>query len=186
MDDLYITDLIDQSILQKIQDAFSNMVGMAALTTDATGHPVTKGSNFTEYCMKYTRQSKVGCSRCEECDRYGAIQTKESGKPTSYFCHSGLIDFAAPIMANGKMIGSFIGGQVLTEKPDPVKIMQVAKEIGVDFEEYWEAIEKVQIIEKSQIDKATDFLYTIANVLSDMAAFLRLSFRLFLPLHHFA
>ena len=49
MDELYITDLIDQSILQKIQDAFSNMVGMAALTTDAEGKPVTKGSNFTEY-----------------------------------------------------------------------------------------------------------------------------------------
>ena len=169
MDDLYITDLIDQSILQKIQDAFSNMVGMAALTTDATGKPVTKGSNFTEYCMKYTRQSKVGCSRCEECDRYGAIQTQESGRPVSYFCHSGLIDFAAPIMANGKMIGSFIGGQVLTEKPDPRKIMEVAKEIGVDFNEYWAAIEKVQIIEKSKIDNATEFLYTIANVLSEIA-----------------
>ena len=169
MDDLYITDLIDQSILQSIQDAFSNMVGMAALTTDATGKPVTEGSNFTEYCMKYTRQSKVGCAKCEECDRYGAVKTQESGKPTSYECHSGLIDFAAPIIANGRMIGSFIGGQVLTEKPDPVKIMEIANDIGVDFSEYWDAIEKVQIIEKEKIDKATEFLYTIANVLSDMA-----------------
>ena len=169
MDNIYITDLIDQSILQNIQDAFSNMVGMAALTTDETGKPVTKGSNFTDYCMKYTRQSKVGCSRCEECDRYGAVQTHESGKPTSYYCHSGLIDFAAPIIANGKMIGSFIGGQVLMEKPDPDKIRKVAEDIGVDFDEYWEAIQKVQVIEKDKIDKATEFIYTISNILSDMA-----------------
>ena len=169
MSSLYLTDLIDKSTLQKIQDAFSNMVGMAALTTDSTGLPVTEGSNFTEYCMKYTRQSKVGCARCEECDRYGAVMTQESGHPTSYYCHSGLIDFAAPIIADGKMVGSFIGGQVLTEKPDPEKIKKVAEEIGVDFDEYWTAIEKVQVIPKEKIDNATDFLFTIASVLSDMA-----------------
>lgn len=169
MASLYLTDLIEQSTLQKIQDAFSNMVGMAALTTDSTGHPVTEGSNFTEYCMKYTRQSTIGCARCEECDRFGAVMTQESGKPTSYFCHSGLIDFAAPIIANGEMIGSFIGGQVLTEKPDPDKIRKVAEEIGVDFDEYWAAIEKVQVIPKERIDNATEFLFTIASVLSDMA-----------------
>ncbi|MBR1860621.1 MAG: PocR ligand-binding domain-containing protein [Lachnospiraceae bacterium] len=167
--ELYLTDLIEQPVLQKIQDAFSDMVGMAALTTDATGKPVTEGSNFTDYCMKYTRKSKTGCARCEECDRYGAVMTGESGKPTSYECHSGLIDFAAPIMANGKMVGSFIGGQVLTEKPDPEKIRKVAEEIGVGFDEYWDAISRVQIIPKEKIDKATDFLFTVATVLSDMA-----------------
>lgn len=62
---VYLTDLIDVSTLQKIQDAFSKMTGMAALTTDADGKPVTEGSNFTDYCMKYTRQSKEGCARCE-------------------------------------------------------------------------------------------------------------------------
>ena len=30
----YITDLISVDVLQKIQDAFSNMVGMAAVITD--------------------------------------------------------------------------------------------------------------------------------------------------------
>ena len=169
METLYLTDLIDQATLQKIQDAFSNMVGMAALTTDSTGHPVTNGSNFTDYCMKYTRQSPVGCARCEECDRYGAVMTHQSGRPTSYYCHSGLIDFAAPIMANGEMIGSFIGGQVLTERPDPDKIRKVADEIGVDFDEYWTAIKKIQVIPKERIDRATDFLFSIASVLSDMA-----------------
>ena len=169
MDDLYITDLIDQSILQEIQDAFSNMVGMAALTTDHEGKPVTKGSNFSDFCMKYTRKSEEGCKRCQECARNGAMQSQATGKATSYRCHAGLIDFAAPIVVNGKMIGSFTGGQVLTEKPDPVKIMEVAKEIGVDFDKYWEAVQKIQIIDSASIDKATEFLYTIANVLSDMA-----------------
>ena len=50
---LYLTDLIDVETLQSIQDAFSNLVGIAAMTTDASGKPVTKGSNFSEFCSKY-------------------------------------------------------------------------------------------------------------------------------------
>ncbi len=167
--DFYITELIEPSVLQKVQDSFSNMIGMAALTTDEDGHPVTEGSNFTDYCMKYTRQTKVGCERCKKCDRDGALKTHKTGKPTSYYCHSGLIDFAAPIMAEGKMIGSFIGGQVLTEPPNPERIRFVADQIGVDFEEYWAAVQKVPVIDKHRVVDATNFLYTIAGVLSDMA-----------------
>ena len=70
--DLSLTDLIDVDTLQKIQDAFSTMTGAAALTTDINGIAVTEGSNFTDFCMHYTRTSEVGCSRCELYDRMGA------------------------------------------------------------------------------------------------------------------
>ena len=167
--ELTLTDLIDTQVLQKIQDSFSEMTGMASLTTDADGVAVTKGSNFSDFCMKYTRTSKLGCSRCEQCDKLGAKLALEKGESVAYFCHAGLVDYAAPIMAGGKMVGCFIGGQALTEAPDPTQVRRVAEEIGVDPEEYIEAVGKVNIIEKSAIDRAASFLYTIADVLSDMA-----------------
>ena len=71
-EELKLTDLIDKKILQKIQDGFSDMSGMAAITTEANGTPVTQGSNFSDFCMKYTRKSEVGCARCEQCDSQGA------------------------------------------------------------------------------------------------------------------
>ena len=169
MDEIKLTDLISTKVLQGIQDAFSNMVGMAALTTEADGHPVTEGSNFTDYCMHYTRRSEKGCKRCQECDSYGAVMTRQSGKPTTYFCHSGLIDFAAPIIADGHLVGSFIGGQVLTEAPNEQTIRAIAEDIGVDADKYWEAIQKVPIVKKEQVEKAAEFLTTISTVLSDMA-----------------
>lgn len=105
-----LRDLIDPHVLQKIQDGFAEVTGMAALTTDADGVPVTEGSNFTDFCTKLTRKSAIGCARCEQCDKKGGLQTRNTGKATSYICHAGLIDFAAPIMFNGQFIGSFIGG----------------------------------------------------------------------------
>ena len=167
--ELHLTDLIDVNTLQMIQDAFSDLTGMAALTTDKNGIAVTDGSNFTDLCMKYTRNSEVGKHRCEVCDRKGAELALASGKFCSYYCHAGLVDYAAPIMANGEMVGSFIGGQVLTEPPDLKKFERVAGEIGVDPEKYVEAVQKVKIIDKELVDRASHFLYVIAVVLSNIA-----------------
>ncbi len=169
MANIRLTDLIDVATLQEIQDSFSNLTGMAALTTDADGNAVTLGSNFTDFCMNYTRKSRVGCARCESCDKSGGEQTMRTGKASAYFCHAGLVDFAAPIMVNGEFIGSFIGGQVLTEKPDEGKFREIAKELGINPDEYINALRKVKIVDKKQVDLAADFLCTIAKVLSQTA-----------------
>ena len=77
--ELSLTDFIPVETLQNIQDAFSDMTGMAALTTDKYGVPVTKGSSFTDFCMKYTRQSSIGKQRCEYCDKSGAELAYRNG-----------------------------------------------------------------------------------------------------------
>ena len=169
MASMKLTDLIDLSVLQEIQDGFAEVTGMAALTTDADGTAVTKGSNFTDFCMKYTRQSRLGCERCEKCDRDGGEQTNRTGRAVAYTCHAGLMDFAAPIIVNGERIGSFIGGQVLTQKPDEAKFRRMARELGINEEEYIAALRKVQIVPKAKVEAAAKFLHTIAKNLSSMA-----------------
>ncbi len=164
-----LTDLMAVETLQKIQDAFSQMTGMAALTTDRDGVPVTKGSNFSVFCEKYVRNSENGRKRCENCDRMGAEEAYEVKSSCVYFCHAGLLDFAAPIMAGGQMVGCFIGGQVLTESPHDIRIRKVAAEIGVDSDELVEAAHGVRVVDMKAIDSATKALYTIANALSEIA-----------------
>ena len=146
MSSIKLTDLISVQVLQEIQDGFAEVTGMAALTTDADGNPVTKGSNFTDFCMKYTRRSRVGCERCEKCDRDGGKQTHRTGRAAAYSCHGGLMDFAAPIMVDGEFIGSFIGGQVLTEKPDEAKFRKIAKELGIAPSTVSRALKKPDLV----------------------------------------
>lgn len=167
--ELRLVDLIGVETLQRIQNAFSRMTGMAALTTDAEGVPVTEGSNFSEFCFDYTRKSESGCMKCEKCDKYGAELALKNGKSITYFCHAGLVDFAAPIMADGKMVGCFIGGQVLTEAPKEEKVREIAELIGVDPEKYVAAARKVAIVPQEKIERSAEFLYTIAAVISEIA-----------------
>ncbi|MBQ7447402.1 MAG: PocR ligand-binding domain-containing protein [Eubacterium sp.] len=169
LNDLYLTDLMPVDVLQRIQDAFSNMAGMAALTTDAKGKAVTQGSNFTEYCTELIRKSTTGCRRCEECDRTGALATLKTGHSATYRCHAGLIDFSAPITIQGKMIGSFIGGQVLPKAPEEDKVRVIAAELGIDPDTLWEAAKKVPVRDPEEIEMQANFLYVLAGVLSEMA-----------------
>ncbi len=167
LDNITLLDVIDRDTLQALQDAFANATGMAALATDATGS-VTRLSNPTDFCMNLTRKSSIGCERCNKCDLQGGAESSRTGRPSVYFCHGGLVDFAAPIMLNGRHIGSLIGGQVLTEEPDDNKFRKIAIEIGVDPELYVKAVHKVPIVPKSRIDAAAQLLYQMANALSDV------------------
>jgi signal transduction histidine kinase/CheY-like chemotaxis protein/HPt (histidine-containing phosphotransfer) domain-containing protein len=156
-------------MLQRIQDAFAKMTGISAIITDAEGTPVTVGTNFTDFCAKYTRNSPLGCIRCQQCDKHGAELALKVGSSVTYYCHAGLMDFAAPIMAGDKMVGCFVGGQVLTSPPDITKIMQVAAEIDVDLINYLQSVMSVPRIEKSKLDDAAFFLYTLTDALSSIA-----------------
>lgn len=167
LNNITLLDVIDRKTLQSLQDAFAAATGMAALATDETG-PVTEGSNFTDFCMNLTRKSKIGCDRCNQCDLKGGAEASRTGKPAVYYCHGGLMDFAAPVMLNGKLIGSLIGGQVLPEEPDEEKFRRIAVEIGVDPDQYIAALRKVKIVPKQQIEAAANLLYQMANALSEV------------------
>lgn len=166
---LELTDFTEISVLQKLQDSFSKMAGVAAITTDSQGKPITKGSGFTEFCMKYTRQTELGCKRCEMCDSMGAKEAMGDECAATYTCHAGLIDFSAPVIINDELIGCIIGGQVLIKKPEYEQIRKTAEELGIDPDKYWEAVQKVPVMSKERIQGAADFLYIMAGVLADIA-----------------
>lgn len=169
MGEIRLVDLMDVSALQRIQDGFSKYTGLAALTTDENGVPITQGSGFSEFCMNLTRKTKIGCSRCGECDKNGALLTLKNGSATVYDCHAGLVDFAAPIMVEGKFIGSFIGGQVRTDEVDERKMRGTAQELGIEPDIYIAAAKKTVCMKKEDIQRAADFLEEIAATLSEVA-----------------
>ncbi len=167
---LLLTDLIDVELLQKIQDEFSQYTGMAALTTDADGKPLTKGSAFTDFCMNYTRQSELGYRRCVESDKNAALMALESGEPVVYVCHAGLADFASPIMLGDKILGCFLGGQVrVSSTIDEEALKETAKELGIEYKSYYQAMQNTNTIGKKELKKSAKFLGIVANVLSEMA-----------------
>ena len=166
---LKLTDIIDLGFLQQFQDDFATGVGLASVTVDPEGTPVTNPSNYIRFCMDYTHSTECGDKRCAESHRKGGEEAARTGKPVVYECHAGLIDFAAPIMLEGRLIGTILGGQVLTAPPDEEKYRRIAKEIGVDAEEYVKASKEAAILSRERIEAAANVLFTVANNMSKTA-----------------
>lgn len=163
-----VDELIDLHVLQQFQDSFAKALGMASVSVDNVKGTITEPSNFTDFCIKYTRGSTEGMKRCVACDIEGGKKSGNTGKPAVYSCHAGLVDFAAPIVVDGVQIGAILGGQVLDAPPDEDKFRRIAREIGVDEDEYIAALRKITVVPREKINAAADMLYVFANSISKM------------------
>lgn len=167
--DIKLVDVIDLKFLQEFQDDFAKGMGLASVTVDVDGNPVTNPSYYTRFCDQYTHSTECGDKRCAESHRKGGEEAARLGKPVVYECHAGLIDFAAPILLDGKLIGTILGGQVLTDLPDENKYRRIAREIGVDEEGYVDAVKEVRKLSKDSIEAAANVLFIVANSMSRTA-----------------
>lgn len=157
---MYLKDFMDLDQLQKIQDMFSDATGLAAIAVNQDGEYITQGSNFTDFCMKYTRNSKEGARRCQKCD---------SECTGVYYCHAGLMDFASKIVVNGEDMGSIIGGQVLPVHPDFEKFEEIARELSIDPKAYVDALKKVPVRDEKTIRSAAELLAETVNQMANLA-----------------
>lgn len=157
-----LKDFMDLNKLQQIQERFSEATGLAAITVDRNGNYLTEGSNFTDFCMKYTRGSAEGNRRCVKCDN------ECSG---TYFCHAGLMDFSVDIVVDGEKVGAMIGGQVLPSQPDEEAFRETANELGIDPDKYIQALKKVPVSSEKKIRASAALLEIIVNQLVNLEYF---------------
>ena len=168
LQNIKLTDVIDLEFLQRFQDDFAKGVGLASVTVDTDGNPVTKPSSYTRFC-DHTHSTDCGDKRCAASHKKGGEEATRLGRPVVYECHAGLIDFAAPILLEGRQIGTILGGQVLTELPDEAKYRRIAKEIGVNEEEYVKSVQDIRKLSKEGIEAAANVLFIVANNMSKSA-----------------
>ncbi len=149
-----ISDFADMEKFEQIMSNWAKATGLATVAVGDDGSYISDCYNFTEFCINLTRGSAEGCRRCEKCDREGV---------GVYHCHAGLIDFGIPLIIEGQQVGSVIGGQVLPESPDEEEFRAVAREIGVDEDEYIRALGKVTVKTEEAIKASADLLGEVIN-----------------------
>ncbi|WP_269799474.1 sensor histidine kinase [Bacillus sp. FJAT-44742] len=128
-------ELVDTEKLQDIQDQFAEATEVAVIICDAGGNPITKPSNFTNFC-NYIRSCEEGLKRCILSDERVGKMAAERNQPVIHRCHTGLIDFAAPIVLREKYLGSVLCGQLLIDKEEVEDIPDMSMETGeLDLEQ---------------------------------------------------
>lgn len=165
-----LNEIIDISSLQNIQDKFSKMTNMSAITVDKIGTPITTPSNFTKFC-NLIRTSREGYRRCINCDAQGGLKSTLLKKPVIYTCHAGLTDLSAPIIVNDVHFGSMICGQVVIKNSkgkNSVDLEKLSKELKLPFEELESALLQIKSLKYNRIVDSSDFLSLCANSIAKM------------------
>lgn len=166
MDVLEIKDIIDIKLLQRFQDDFAFAMNCASVTVDRNGNPVTNPSSYTRFCNNLVHSTKKGDDRCALSHRRMGEEAARTGKPFVGLCHAGLVDFAAPIIVEGKLLGTVLGGQMLTDEPKEKDFIQIAKEIDVNPGSLTEAVKEVNIAGMKHIEAAANVLFLVVNSLA--------------------
>lgn len=170
-DNIRLTDFFELDMLQSIQDSFFGMTNLAMGFSDEKGQAITEHHSRHNFCTKYTKGSPIGRMRCQECDERCAKIVGETKELYISRCHNGLVDFVAPIVVDGRLLGTFHGGQVLTEPMDEAEIRRKAQIFGIDPDEYVEAAKHVPIMKPEDIESQANFIFEIANSMSKLAYF---------------
>lgn len=162
---LRIEDVVDLAKLQAIQDTFAKAMGVAAVTVDQNGVPVTRESNFQGLC-RLIRSRPEGLRRCHACDAAGGLQGLRSGRPATYVCTSGLTDAAAPIIIEGQYLGCILCGQVRMDdecEPAVAEIIRRVTPLGIDPAEAEAAARATPAISRERFDNAVEMLMLTAS-----------------------
>jgi len=86
----------------------------------------------------------------------------EEGEDSTEYISDG-ISFNIDYTGKGEKVGAVIGGQVLPQDPDEDKFRQVAREIGVNEEEYIRALHKVNVRTEESINASANLLGQVLN-----------------------
>ena len=165
-----VEEVLDPAILRQYQKSFSAVTGLANMVAEHDGSPVRMQSldEFSTFCFGLVRQSKEGAVRCQSDDAKGGSVSGETGKPYAYECHAGLVDFAVPIVVDGRQVGAWLGGQVLTKKPDEAHFRKLAGELGIDPNAMIKALREIPVLSKDKVTQSMEFLSLLAQTMSKL------------------
>lgn len=108
---LSLEHLLNLETWQALQDSIALATGLAILTVDYKGKPLTTHSSCRSFCS-HVRQDPNLSGYCEKCDSRGGLESVRNARPYIYVCHCKIVDIAIPIIAENQYIGAIMAGQV--------------------------------------------------------------------------
>ena len=163
---LEIEDIIDIPVLQQFLDNFAMGMNCAAVSVNRTGQEITKPSHYRPFCSDYIHSNSIGDRRCAKCHSDFGIEAAKLGTPYIGKCHAGLIDFSTPIIIQGELLGTVLGGQILEKEPEEEEIRQVAREIELSEDDLYAAAKGIDIVNPKNIEAAAEVLFIVVNALA--------------------
>jgi len=167
-----LKELIDLKLFQDIQRKLTEVTGLAFVTVDFKGEPITERTSFTEYC-KARREIDGYRKTCYLSDAHGGLEAAIRGEPYIYRCPAGLVDFAVPIVVKGQYLGAVLCGQVRCTEGHRFEDINEFIKSDTKWKEdpsFVEKFQKTMQVEYDTIVSTAELVYLIINQLVEKEA----------------
>jgi PAS domain S-box-containing protein len=159
-----LRELVDVPQFDSLMQAFHRATGILFALAETDGTIVSSGG-WQEACVRFHRACPGTLARCQESDRRIGAHLHD-GPFAGYKCLNGLMDYAAPILLQGRHIGTVFTGQLLHEAPDEAFFRDQARTQGLDEEDYLSAIRRVPLIPRERVEPVMAYFSQIAESLA--------------------
>ena len=166
MNDIDIKRIFGTPKFQALQDDLAAATGLAIIAVDYAGKPVTQHSKCCTFCNMVRSNSSCRVL-CERCDSRGGLEAARTHAPYIYTCHSGIIDFAIPIIYNGSYLGAILAGQVLPADDASASLEQIysdAKANALRTGKYFEAYRALPRMKLEQVIPISEMLFKVCTL----------------------
>lgn len=157
---------VSEDVLLKILSSFTTATGLQAIIVDREGRTqLPANQKDCEFC-RLIKNDPVGCNKCRGSYARAGKQAAQFGEPYIFRCHAGLVAFAAPIVIEGKLLGSIICGQVLMWEPEDFfweEISEATVGLNVQQDVLIKAAGELAVISGRKVQAAADLLFVVAN-----------------------
>lgn len=158
---------------QSLQDKLSLVTGIAIVTVDYKGNPITNHSGCSKFCQEVRKDPKTS-KYCKKCDSRGGLEAIRINEPYMYLCHYNIVDIAIPINVNEKYMGAIMAGQIRLkdyntehlEKIVDTNYDKVSQDVFASNRDYYDDL---PLFTYNQVKNISEMLSSLCNYLVEEA-----------------
>ncbi len=161
-------ELVDIEVLQELLERFSKVLRIPAAILSPAGE-ILVGTGWMDICTKFHRCNPESEALCRKSDAYILKRTTKAPY-IRYKCENNLWDVAVPITIAGEHLATFFVGQFFfeDEEKDRDLFRTQAARYGFDEAAYLDALDKVPIFPREQIDSILEYSTFLVGLLARM------------------
>jgi ligand-binding sensor protein len=157
-------DVIDIPAFARLLESFFQATGIPNGVVDADGTLLCLAAGDNA-CTRFHRAVPACAERCRDSNLL-MMRDLRAGCVAGGLCHNGLMDYATPVIVEGRMLATLFLGQVLHEPPDLGFFRAQAARFGFDEEAYLAAIQAVPVVDKARIDHLMSAMVEMARMMA--------------------
>jgi diguanylate cyclase (GGDEF)-like protein/PAS domain S-box-containing protein len=159
-----LSDLLDVSAFARLLDKLYQATGIPNGVVDANGELLcmSSGSNA---CAIFHRTHLVAAKRCRE-SNLELMRNLHGGSVTGRLCQNGLLDYATPVVIEGRQLATLFLGQILHTPPDLSFFRAQAAQLGFDETSYLASIAAIPVVDKQRVDDLMAVMVELAQMLA--------------------